>query len=133
MTTAFQTAEQHLAELAANRVPARDKPSAFHHGLITTLVADFKTESARVAYLQDYVRELQDKLQKRAATLNDLRVLALDWYHGEDCDGYGCSEETDWPECNCGVGDVLRATIPACKVYVDRDEKRYGLSRIVQP
>lgn len=49
MSTALQAAEQHLAELAANGIAARDKPSAFHHGLITQLVAELKAANDRIA------------------------------------------------------------------------------------
>lgn len=49
MTTALQAAEQHLAELGSNGIAARDKPSAFHHGLITQLVAELRTANERLA------------------------------------------------------------------------------------
>lgn len=42
MSDALRAAKQHLAELAANAVPAKDKPSALHHGLIQTLVNDLE-------------------------------------------------------------------------------------------
>jgi hypothetical protein len=113
MTTALQAAERHLAELAANGVPAKDKPSAFHHGLITTLVAELKAAGAK---------------------LERLRTLALDWCHGEDCNGYGMDADLEWDECDCGVGDVIRETSPAgIEVYIDRTTERYGMSRILEP
>lgn len=49
MTTALQSAERHLADLAANGVPARDKPSAFHHGLIMQLVAELRLCETKLA------------------------------------------------------------------------------------
>ena len=46
MTTALQAAERYLADLAANRVPHGEKPAAFHHGLITQLVAELRAALA---------------------------------------------------------------------------------------
>lgn len=40
MSAAVDAARRHLDDLANNRVAARDKPSALHHGLITELVAE---------------------------------------------------------------------------------------------
>lgn len=83
----------------------------------------FASQSAR------YLSERDEALRR----LDELRKLALDWYHGEDCDGYviGPIEHGEQLECTCGVGDVLRATIPGCKVFVDGGE-RMGLSRVVE-
>jgi hypothetical protein len=87
-----------------------------------------RDEAARIG--GKALAELAEKYSK----LNQLKTLALDWYHGEDCDGYGMDEEPEWDECNCGVGDVLRATMPAgIEVYIDRTPERYGLSCILEP
>ncbi len=40
---ALKAATRHLDDLEHNRVPAKDKPSAFHHGLITQLVRDLQS------------------------------------------------------------------------------------------
>jgi hypothetical protein len=66
MTTALQSAEHHLADLAANRVPARDKPSAFHHGLITTLVAELKAANERLAAERKARDDDQREFQREA-------------------------------------------------------------------
>lgn len=57
MTTALQAAENHLADLAANRVPAKEKPSALHHGMITQLVAELRSAHAQIAELRQGRKE----------------------------------------------------------------------------
>jgi hypothetical protein len=66
MTTALQSAEQHLAALAANGVPARDKPSAFHHGLITQLVAELRAANEQIAALRKARDDDQREFQREA-------------------------------------------------------------------
>lgn len=46
--SAYIAAKQHLAELAANGVPVRDRPSALHHGLITQLVHEIEQLRAQL-------------------------------------------------------------------------------------
>lgn len=71
------------------------------------------------------------------AKLDRLRAIAIDWRHHEDCSGYADEdgeEDAEPGECDCGTGDVLRETMPdGIKVYVDRTNEKYGMSRIVEP
>lgn len=66
MTTALQAAEQHLAALAANGVPAKDKPSALHHGLITQLVAELKAANQTIAAQRKERAEAEREFQREA-------------------------------------------------------------------
>jgi hypothetical protein len=66
MTTALEAAERHLAALAANGVPHNEKPNAFHHGLITTLVAELRTARERLAVERKARAEDQREFQREA-------------------------------------------------------------------
>jgi len=76
VTAALQAAEQHLAELAANSVPAKDKPSAFHYGLITTLVAELRTANERLSHERKGRAEDQREFQREARDIASEARLA---------------------------------------------------------
>jgi hypothetical protein len=66
MTTALQAAERHLDDLANNRLPHCEKPAAFHHGLITQLVAELRTANERLTRERKARDEDQREFQREA-------------------------------------------------------------------
>jgi len=94
MSDALKAAEQHLAELVANGVAARDKPSALHFGLITTLAAELKqcrTKLDKVmahpsVSLSTYeaVERERDAALARVSRLRDIDPLASDMLDAMD-------------------------------------------------
>jgi hypothetical protein len=51
MSAALDAGKKYLADLAAGRVVYREKPTAFQHGLIESLVADLEKANEQLARL----------------------------------------------------------------------------------
>lgn len=79
MTTALEAAERHIADLAANRVPAGGKPSAFHHGLIVSLVDELKRANSVLESAADLLAaEKQKRREDRREFERESRDIAAE-------------------------------------------------------
>ena len=93
-TKAYLAARRHAEELGAGTISALHKPSAFHHGLITSLVAALESVDKERQELCEALFEVQDTLRNDSYDVrvpNALSILetALD---GQDWDEEGTDE-----------------------------------------
>lgn len=100
MSAALQAAQKYLADLAAGRVVYREKPTAFQHGLIESLVAELVASSApnadqkRVlerAYNEIDALHFNTQNRRRKNELQDLR----------------CAMARQWPELDRSLYDAI--------------------------
>jgi len=77
----FDAASKHLAALAHDRVPVREKPSAYHHGLIQAMMREGATLIYHIAELRrawvEYGRSQSVPAHRRALLKLEEVVYAL--------------------------------------------------------
>lgn len=66
--SALLAAEIHLEHLATGVIPNNQKPSAFHHGLLTSLVAEYGRMLETAKSLERECDGLREELRERSSS-----------------------------------------------------------------